>query len=69
MSALWAVDITATFEDASFAALNLGHDADTVGAVTGQLAGTLYCIEVIFQRLLGCLVKLDEIQGRFGRLW
>lgn len=39
---LWAVYHTSSFEDALVLAVNLGHDANTVGAVTGQPAGALY---------------------------
>jgi ADP-ribosyl-[dinitrogen reductase] hydrolase len=41
-AALWSVEQTGSFEDALVLAVNLGDDADTVGAVTGQLAGALY---------------------------
>lgn len=41
-AALWCVDRSANFEQAVLLAVNLGGDADTVGAVTGQLAGALY---------------------------
>jgi len=41
-AACWAVEQTSTFEDALVLAVNLGDDADTVGAVTGQLAGAIY---------------------------
>jgi ADP-ribosyl-[dinitrogen reductase] hydrolase len=41
-AALWCVDGTANFEEAILTAVNLGDDADTVGAVTGQIAGALY---------------------------
>ena len=41
-AALWAVSETSSFADAVILAVNLGGDADTVGAVTGQLAGALY---------------------------
>ena len=41
-AALWCVDGTATFEKAVLTAIKLGDDADTVGAVTGQIAGALY---------------------------
>lgn len=41
-AALWAVDSTASFKDAALLAVNLGNDADTVGAVAGQLAGARY---------------------------
>lgn len=41
-AAFWAVDRTGTFSDAVLLAVNLGDDADTVGAVAGQLAGARY---------------------------
>ena len=41
-AALWAFARTGTFEDAVLTAVNLGRDADTVGAVCGQLAGAVY---------------------------
>ncbi len=68
-AALWAIESTGTFEEAVIAAVNLGHDADTVGAVAGQLAGARYGIDAIPQRWLQCLIKLDEIQERFDCLW
>lgn len=41
-AALWAVNSTSSFEKAVITAANLGDDADTVAAVTGQLAGAIY---------------------------
>lgn len=41
-AALWAVDRTNDFREAVLLAANLGGDADTVVAVTGQIAGALY---------------------------
>ncbi|WP_268796899.1 ADP-ribosylarginine hydrolase Tri1 [Pseudomonas huanghezhanensis] len=41
-AALWAVWTTDNFKDAVLLAANLADDADTVAAVTGQLAGALY---------------------------
>lgn len=41
-AALWCVGTTDSFADAVLLAANLGDDADTVAAVTGQLAGALY---------------------------
>jgi len=38
-AALWAVGGSKNFEEAVLKAVNLGDDADTVGAVTGQIAG------------------------------
>jgi ADP-ribosyl-[dinitrogen reductase] hydrolase len=41
-AALWSVWQTSNFRDAVLTAANLGDDADSVGAVAGQLAGALY---------------------------
>jgi ADP-ribosyl-[dinitrogen reductase] hydrolase len=41
-SALWAVLTTQSFEEALVQAVNLGHDADTTGTVTGAIAGAMY---------------------------
>ncbi len=41
-AALWCVDRSESIEDALVLAANLADDADTVAAVTGQLAGALW---------------------------
>lgn len=46
-AALWAFATTDTFADGALAAVNLGDDADTTGAIYGQLAGAYYGIEAI----------------------
>lgn len=46
-AALWAVGTTNGFEEALLKAVNLGDDADSVGAVAGQLAGARYGLSAI----------------------
>lgn len=41
-AALWAFARSASFEEGALLAVNLGDDADTTGAVYGQLAGAFY---------------------------
>jgi ADP-ribosylglycohydrolase len=41
-AALWAFYNSNTFEDRALLAVNLGDDADTTGAIYGQLAGAYY---------------------------
>jgi ADP-ribosylglycohydrolase len=41
-AALWAFHKSSSFRDGAVLAVNLGDDADTTGAVYGQLAGTYY---------------------------
>ena len=49
-AALWAFWSTDSFEDGALAAVNLGDDADTTGAIYGQLAGAHYGVEGIPER-------------------
>jgi ADP-ribosylglycohydrolase len=58
-AALWCVDQTDTFNEAVLMAVNLGDDADTVGAVTGQFAGALYGYNSINKDWLD-LLKLNQ---------
>lgn len=51
-AAMWAFYETDNFNDGVLLAVNLGDDADTVGAVYGQLAGAFYGIESIRQDFL-----------------
>ena len=46
-AALWALYCSESFEEGALLAVNLGDDADTTGAVYGQLAGALYGVEGI----------------------
>lgn len=62
-AALWCVSRTSTFEEAVVLAVNLGGDADTVGAVTGQIAGASYGMSGIPPRWLEKLAwrtRLEE---------
>ena len=45
--AFWSLCSTECYEDAVRHAINLGGDADTVGAVTGALAGAMYGMQTI----------------------
>lgn len=46
-AALWAFHYSSSFEEGCLMAVNLGNDADTTGAVYGQLAGAFYGLEGI----------------------
>jgi ADP-ribosyl-[dinitrogen reductase] hydrolase len=52
---------TSTFEKALVMAVNMGYDTDTVGAVTGMLAGRKYGLKGIPNRWLEKLMKKDEL--------
>lgn len=68
-AALWAVGTTTSFEEALIKAVNLGHDADTVGAVAGQIAGARYGIDAIPERWLSALLRRDLIEERAHMLF
>ena len=67
-AALWAFHRTSDFEAAVLAAANLGNDADSTGAVCGQLAGACYGYEGIPQQLLAGLAGREMIEVAVSRL-
>lgn len=60
-AAFWALTQGDTFRDVLLAAVNLGGDADTTGAVAGQLAGRIYGYNAIPQRWRDVLYDHDKI--------
>ncbi len=46
-AALWAFDRSDNFKEGALMAVNLGDDADTTGAIYGQIAGAFYGVEAI----------------------
>jgi ADP-ribosyl-[dinitrogen reductase] hydrolase len=60
---------TSSFEKALVMAVNKGYDADTVGAVTGMLAGRKYGLKGIPTRWLEKLMKKDELIDMAERLY
>jgi ADP-ribosyl-[dinitrogen reductase] hydrolase len=67
--AWWALQNSTNFEDAVVLAVNRGHDADTVGAVTGQLAGVKYGYSSIPKRWLDALKMHDVILDAANSLY
>jgi ADP-ribosylglycohydrolase len=61
-AALWAFYNAANFRDAVLRAVNLGDDADTTGAVCGQLAGACWGESEIPQSLLRGLARMDMLE-------
>lgn len=60
-AALWAFYRSDTFEEGCVMAVNLGDDADTTGAVYGQLAGAFYGETGIPTRWLSKLAYKEKI--------
>ena len=61
-AALWAVGNADSFEEAVVTAVNLGEDADTVGAITGQLAGALWGASAIPERWMSKLASPEKFR-------
>jgi ADP-ribosyl-[dinitrogen reductase] hydrolase len=68
-AARWSVATTDSFRSAVLRAANLGDDADTVGAVTGQIAGALYGASGIPDAWLAKLAWSDRIKELGRSLW
>ena len=62
-AAMWCVERTDNFEAALTLAVNLADDADTVGAVTGQLAGAIYGLDAIPSKWLRTLSWRSRIEA------
>jgi ADP-ribosylglycohydrolase len=58
-AALWAFAKSTSFADGALLAVNLGDDADTTGAVYGQIAGAYYGVQAIPNHWR---VKLAQLQ-------
>ena len=66
--ALWAFWLADSFEEAVLLAVNLGDDADTTGAVCGQIAGAFWSEEGIPSGLRRGLAGQDMIESILNRL-
>ena len=60
-SSVWCCLRAGSFEEAALAAVNLGEDTDTTGAVTGGLAGLVFGLEAIPHDWLATLIRRDDI--------
>jgi ADP-ribosyl-[dinitrogen reductase] hydrolase len=67
-SAFWALLHSQSLEETLIAAVNLGQDADTTGAVAGALAGALWGVEAIPDRWLSHLQPRKELEQLADRL-
>jgi ADP-ribosyl-[dinitrogen reductase] hydrolase len=61
LAAKWSVATTDSFESAVCKAVNLGGDADTIGAVAGQIAGACYGMEAIPDRWKTGLLHYERL--------
>ena len=68
-AAMWCLYTTDCFEDAVVKAVNLCGDADTVAAVTGQIAGAMYGAKSIPPRWMQVLKHKSSIEARAVALY
>ncbi len=62
-AALWAFDRSQDFRTGALMAVNLGDDADTTGAIYGQLAGACYGVQDIPAAWRERLARRETLRG------
>jgi len=62
ISALWCFMHSTTFEDCILLAANLGNDADTTAAISGQIAGAYYGLSDIPAHWRNTITQATEIE-------
>jgi ADP-ribosyl-[dinitrogen reductase] hydrolase len=67
-ASLWSVARSNTFAEAVLVATNLGEDADTTAAITGQLAGAMFGAQEIPQAWQLRLAQRGSIEHLASRL-
>lgn len=68
-AALWAFFNSKSFKEGCLLAVNLGNDADTTGAIYGQLAGAFYGIQGIPKNWLNKIAHRSQIENYAKRLF
>jgi len=68
-AALWALDRSNSFREGALSAVSLGDDADTTGAIYGQIAGAFYGAEQIPAEWRAKLTLHDFIQDKGDQLF
>jgi len=60
-ASIWCLLTTNSYKEAVLKAVNLGHDTDTTGAVTGGLGGLMYGLDAIPTEWLNVLARKEDI--------
>ena len=68
-AALWAFHRSRGFRDGALLAVNLGDDADTTGAIYGQIAGAYYGVEAMPTEWRERLTMTPEITSMADSLY
>ena len=66
-AALWAFNTTESFEEGLIAAVNLGGDSDSIGAVFGQIAGAFYGFDAIPDRWVKAVKTWEKVDAFIER--
>lgn len=66
-AALWAFQTTGTFGEGLVAAVNLGGDSDTIGAVYGQIAGAYYGFDAIPEHWVKAVKTWQTVDALIAR--
>lgn len=67
-ASIWSFLTTDNFSDAVLKAVNLGHDTDTTGAVTGGIAGFYYGMDALPEFWVVQLARMEDIFSLGDRL-
>lgn len=67
-ASVWCLMTTENYKDAVLKAVNLGNDTDTIGAITGGLAGLLYGFSDIPSKWIDALARKNDIEDLANRL-
>ncbi|MDE6708782.1 MAG: ADP-ribosylglycohydrolase family protein [Oscillospiraceae bacterium] len=71
-SVLYSILTSNNYKTAVLKAINMGYDTDTIGGITGSIAGILYGYETIPKKWLYALRKradLEELANQFEKLF
>ena len=66
-ASLWCVMTSKSFEESVLKAVNLGDDTDTIGALTGALAGLVYGVNGIPKNWIDCLQRKDYLDDMVNK--
>ena len=64
-ASIWSLINSTSYEESVIKAINLGQDTDTIGAITGALAGIIYCYENIPIKWINSLKNKEELNKIF----
>lgn len=66
-ASLWCVMTSKSFEESVLKAVNLGDDTDTIGALTGALAGLVHGVNGIPKKWIDCLQRKDYLDDMINK--